>query len=267
MTAVTFIIPVRHQDNAADWPKLKANLAQTLASIAGQSDSSWRCLIVANEGADLPPLPAQVEVVWVHFPPNQQHDIKSLPRDQVLDAFRFDKGRRVLSGMLAAKDSDYFMIVDDDDFVSRQIVAHARANAGSRGWSINRGYVWNDGGEILLEHNDFNHICGTSLIVRSDLYQLPDRFEDATEDFIKEMLGSHYAVAERLAVANTPLAPLPFRGAVYRVANPGSHSQTPDLMRRYVVTRSNIRRPWRLALALCRLRPRTRRLNQEFFGT
>ena len=267
MTAVTFIIPVRHQDNAADWPNLKSNLAQTLASIAAQSDKDWRCLIVANEGADLPPLPAQVEVVWVQFPPNRLHDLKSQPREQALDAFRFDKGRRVLSGMLAAGDSAYFMIVDDDDFVSRRIVAQARAHDGSRGWTITRGYVWNDGGSLLLQHDDFNHICGTSLIVRSDLYKLPATFEDASEDFIKEMLGSHYAVADRLERAGTPLEPLPFRGAVYRVANPGSHSQTPDLMRRYVMTSSNIRRPWRLAGALSRLRPRTARLKREFFGS
>ena len=33
MSLVTFIIPVRHQDNARDWGLLKANLTQTVASI------------------------------------------------------------------------------------------------------------------------------------------------------------------------------------------------------------------------------------------
>ena len=49
---LTFIIPVRHQDNARDWTLLKANLSQTAASIAGQTHPGWRALVVANEGAN-----------------------------------------------------------------------------------------------------------------------------------------------------------------------------------------------------------------------
>ena len=58
MSPLTFIIPVRHQDNARDWALLKANLTQTAASIASQTHPGWRALVVANEGADLPDLPA-----------------------------------------------------------------------------------------------------------------------------------------------------------------------------------------------------------------
>ncbi len=51
MPLLTFVIPVRHQDNAPDWARLSANLAQTLASIAAQSHSDWQGVVVANEGA------------------------------------------------------------------------------------------------------------------------------------------------------------------------------------------------------------------------
>ena len=40
------------------------------ASIAGQQHPSWRAVIAAQEGADLPPLPPGVHAVRVHFPPN-----------------------------------------------------------------------------------------------------------------------------------------------------------------------------------------------------
>ena len=52
MSLVTFIIPVRHQENARDWTLLKANLAQTVASISNQTSKAWRGIIVATEGAD-----------------------------------------------------------------------------------------------------------------------------------------------------------------------------------------------------------------------
>ncbi|MGO7360364.1 galactosyl transferase, partial [Rhizobium ruizarguesonis] len=46
MTLVTFIIPVRHQENARDWSRLKANLTQTVASISKQTNGDWRGIIV-----------------------------------------------------------------------------------------------------------------------------------------------------------------------------------------------------------------------------
>src|SRR5690606_10870385 len=96
---LTFIIPVRHQDNARDWSLLKANLSQTAASIASQTDTGWRALVVANEGADLPPLPPGFDVVRVTFPPNRLHELGEADLEAVYDAFRADKGRRVLAGM------------------------------------------------------------------------------------------------------------------------------------------------------------------------
>jgi exopolysaccharide biosynthesis predicted pyruvyltransferase EpsI len=90
------------------------------------------------------------------------------------EAFRADKGRRVLKGMLRARDSRFFMIVDDDDFVSARIAQFVSENGGANGWIINHGYIWDHGGKLLLGHDDFNHICGTSLIVRADLYGLPE---------------------------------------------------------------------------------------------
>jgi hypothetical protein len=122
MTLVTFIIPVRHQDNARDWSLLKANLVQTIASILNQTNDDWRGIIVANEGADLPDLPERFDVERVTFPPNDMHELgKSGNMEDFYDAFRADKGRRVLKGMLRARGSRFFMIVDDDDFVSARI--------------------------------------------------------------------------------------------------------------------------------------------------
>ena len=53
---VTFIIRVRHQENAKDWNALKAHLKQAAQSIAAQTDSRWQAFVVANDGADLPEL-------------------------------------------------------------------------------------------------------------------------------------------------------------------------------------------------------------------
>lgn len=266
MTLLTFIIPVRHQDNARDWNLLKANLTQTVASIANQTNNDWRGIIVANEGADLPDLPERFGVQRVTFPPNNLHEIDKADIEQVYDAFRADKGRRVLSGMLAARDSRFFMIVDDDDFISSRIVQHVSENPDANGWTIDRGYIWDDGGSLLLGYDDFNHLCGTSLIVRADLYGLPERFEDASLDWIKSMLGSHVRIADILAKGGTPLATLPFHGAVYRVAHGGSHSKAPSLVKKYFLSREALKRPRRLLRNLGKLRLVDETVRREFFG-
>jgi hypothetical protein len=266
MTVLTFIIPVRHQDNARDWSLLKANLAQTVASIANQTNGDWRAIVVANHGADLPDLPERFGVERVDFPPNDMHELGSADREVVLDAFRADKGRRVLKGMLAAGDSRFFMIVDDDDFVSANLVQHVSEHVDAPGWTIDRGYIWDDGGKLLLGYDRFNHLCGTCLIVPAEAYGLPPRFEDASLDWIKSMLGSHVRLPEILAERGAPLAPLPFRGAVYRVAHRGSHSQAPSLVVKYFLSWEALRRPKRLIRNLTRLRRVDDRARREFFG-
>ncbi|WP_054310537.1 hypothetical protein [Mesorhizobium sp. 1M-11] len=266
MSLVTFIIPVRHQDNARDWGLLKANLTQTVASISNQTNGDWQGIIVANEGADLPDLPAGFSVVRVTFPPNVLHEIDKANVEDVYDAFRADKGRRVLMGMLAARDSGFFMIVDDDDFVSARIVEHVAENRGANGWTIDKGYIWDDGGKILLGYDDFSHLCGTSLIIRAALYSLPERFEDASLDWIKSMLGSHVRIADILANNGTPLAPLPFRGAVYRVGHAGSHSKAPSLLVKYFLSWEALKRPRRLLRNMGKLRLVDESAKREFFG-
>ncbi|TXI03561.1 MAG: galactosyl transferase [Rhizobium sp.] len=266
MTMVTFIIPVRHQANSNDWPSLKRRLSQTIASISGQSNGNWRGVVVANEGADLPDLPPNFSAERVTFPPNQLHDINGADREKVYDAFRLDKGRRVLSGMLSARDTRFFMIVDDDDFVSANIVDFAAKNTDANGWKIDLGYLWNEGGRLLLHHNDFANYCGTSLIIRSDLYRLPATLEDADIDYIKSMLGSHVRIGKLLADAGSPLGSLPFRGAIYRVGHSGAHSKSSNLLRTHFLNRSVLTHPRQLLGNLARVRPLDRNLRNEFFG-
>lgn len=240
---VTFVIPVRHQDNAKDWPGLISRLVETAASIAAQTHVGWRAIVVANQGGHLPPLPQGFDVVRVNHRPNPLHDIGAANREAVYEAIRLDKGLRVLAGMLAAGETGYFMVVDDDDFVSRDIVAHAAKHDGANGWAVDRGFVWTEGGRLVILHSRFASLCGTSHIVRSDLYDLPTSIEEAGERYIKDMLGSHVRIDGILAAHGTPLSPLPFAGAVYRVGHAGAHSRSRGAVRSALLNRTTLSSP------------------------
>ncbi len=266
MPLVTFIIPVRHPQNARDWGALTARLEQTLASVAGQSHPDWACVVVANTGASLPPLPDGISVARVDLPPNDIYDLAQHPREVVYDAVRLDKGRRVLAGMQAAPDSRFFMVVDDDDLLSNAIVAHVARHPEAHGWFVEQGYLWDDDGRWFLRIRQFDELCGTSLIIRRDLYDLPASAETAGIDWIKTMLGSHIRIKPILATRGTPLAPLPFPGAAYRVGSSGSHSQAPGIWRMKFRNRAALRNPRHLIGNLLRLRWVGRGLRREFFG-
>jgi hypothetical protein len=265
---VTFIIPVRHQDNARDWGQIKSRLAETLRSISAQDDKRWRAIVVANHGADLPELPPRVEVKRVDFPPNPAHEKEGAVREEWWDAVRFDKGRRILAGLLhAGKEAGYIMFCDDDDLVSRRLVSFAAQHPEANGWYFKQGYVWTDGGDYLyLYDGDYSRLCGTTHIVRQDLFDVPEKFEDASREYICKMLGSHIFLHDHLDTKGTPLAPLPSIGGIYRIGHVNAHSSTENLMNRFFLRSRFIFRPWMLVARLMRLRRITPELRQEFFG-
>jgi glycosyltransferase involved in cell wall biosynthesis len=232
MTTLSFIIPVRHQDNSSDWNSLIENLKQTINSIKGQSDPDWKCVIVANEGAQLPVLPNKFKVKRVDFPPNEFHERGTVDLETFRDVFKLDKGRRVLEGMKYAKDSRFFMVVDDDDLVHRSLVEFAKDNANKNGWFIQRGLVWNSRGNLLMLHDNFYRFCGTSHIIRSNLIDLEIDKKENNHEYIKRMLGSHMSIAKDLNSSGYIIEPLPFRGAIYRVGHTNAHSKSPKSLMR-----------------------------------
>jgi hypothetical protein len=263
---LTFVIPVRHQDNARDWQRLKKNLSETITSISRQDMDGWKAVIVANHEADLPNLPKGFEVKRVDFPPNPLHEQGDADKEQFYEAVRLDKGRRILAGMLHTGEMGHVMVVDDDDFVSRRLTSFVAANANANGWYIRDGYVWSDGGRILYQFTDFSRLCGTSHIVRADLYQLPSSFEAANDVYIKRMLGSHIFLHDHLTETGTPLAPLPFIGAIYRTGHVGAHSKSSSILRQYFLRKHLLKSPIEAYQRLLRLQVKTQQIDSEFMG-
>lgn len=265
MKDLTFVIPIRHPANLRDPQAQLRILETTFPSYTAQTDDSWRAVLVANRGTPLPPLPKGFEVVWVDYDPNPEHELKDHEFRQALNRFLLDKGRRVWSGMTAFPDSRYFMVVDDDDFISRDLTAHVRAGSGN-GWYIDKGYGVELDGKWAMALNRFHKISGSSHIVHADLYDLPAREDENFDLYAAEWLGAHGGITEKFEEIGKPLAPLPFPGAVYLVNNPNSHSVSNRLLRMYVLNKDTLRRPWTLFEKLSRLKRVDPRFKVEFLG-
>lgn len=259
---LTFVIPICHPDNANDWPQLKIYLSQLLSSIESQTCTEWQTVIVANTNSDLPELPGNTKVCHVDYPPNQKYDINAYSKEEVYDAVRLDKGRRILTGALAMADtSDYFMYVDCDDLVSNKIAEHVKENSGANGWYVKHGYIWNDGGKLLLRYNKFSRLCGTSLIIKKSSLNLPKSVSLANEDYIKTMYGSHKLCQDGLEKQDLALQALPFDGAIYRVSHSLSHSSSGSFLKEHVF---NTYKPHKLIYNILNLRLMGKKITSDF---
>lgn len=220
---ITFVIAVKHYAHIHDLPEFTWRFQQTVASIAQQKAGLWRCVVVVNQGMELPELPEGFEVVFVDLPPNPYFDMSKYDKELCYNAIREDKGRKVLAGLLSAPESDYFMVVDDDDFLHQDLVAFIEANDNEKGWMIDKGYIWYENTPFLLKRDNFHHLCGTSNIIFREALEIEKNQEDL--DFIKSYLGSHVSIQEKMQTLNKPLESLPFRGAIYRMGHSGAHSR------------------------------------------
>jgi hypothetical protein len=266
-SVLTFVIPLRHPQNSTDWPALKGRLAQTIRSIAAQDDGRWRAIIVANEGSDLPALPGNFALKQVDFPPNPMFEQGDNDLEAFRDACRLDKGRRVLAGIMEAGKTGFVMVVDDDDFVSRRLTSFVAGHRGENGWYVENGYIWGDGGKFIYEYADFSKFCGTSHIIRADLYELSASIEAADPAYIRKMFGSHVFIRDYLAGRGRPLEPLPFVGAVYRIGHAGAHSKSPGLIKQVFFKRELLKNPLKLVGRLSRLRLLGATVRRQFWGS
>lgn len=264
---LTFVIPVRHQATASNWPAIRTRMAVTLRSLRAQTSGAWNAVIVANHGADLPSDLTNCDVVRVDVPPNTLD--ASAGQEALWDAIRRDKGKRLLAGLLHARAvgmlRGHAMVVDYDDVVSRRLAGFVAGHPGANGWYVNAGYMFS-GRRLLFSYPDaFFELCGTSHIVRADLLNLPTEDEAASTAYIARTLGSHKFIKRDLEMQGTPLAPLPFPGAIYRMGHSDTASGSSSMVR-YSLRKESLRKPVSLARQLAKFRYIGPRLASEFFG-
>lgn len=259
---LVFVIPVRHHASVADWAGIKGYIAQTLTSVSAQTVPDWECILVANEGADLPELPDKCRARYVDLPlpdlPSRTHQ-----REAYYEAVRADKGLRIYHGLDGVAGDSHVMVVDFDDFVSRDLAKLVIDNRAAPGWNIEKGYVWSGGNWCYL-HPQFHEVCGTSHVIRRDLYGVLDRSGQPDMIAIKRRLGSHIFIHHDLAAEGQPLEPLPFPGAVYRIGNSQSTSGTGMLFKAMTPLREIRRHPLTVGPRLLHYRRMGEKIRQEF---
>ena len=213
---LTFIVPVKSKKLAADWSAFCKLFERSLRSICNQKNRNFKVIVVCHEIPKIDFESDKVTYVQVDFkPPTLVKD--DWDKNRALK--EGDKAKKIQKGMEHARQShpEYVMVVDSDDCVSNKIVSFvAEQNQNAPGWFVKKGYYYREGAPyVFLNKHTFNNLCGSCIIIRSDLFHYLFR----TEPWL-------YYFHERTELpdeANTQLTPLPFAAALYSMANGENH--------------------------------------------
>jgi hypothetical protein len=267
---LVFVVPLIHPAVTVDWAIVQARVRDTARSLCAQQGDDWRAILVANEEAILPGLPEHLEVVRVQEPPPSvvvyaRHNPDA---NAWRTTVRRDKGRKILAGLLHAGPGAraHVMPVDADDLVSNRLAEFVGRHADQPGWFVQRGYVHQVGHRLMYLHPEFHLQCGTCFLLRADLLQIPARTQDANDEYVQQMFGSHQYAMTLFAEAGHPLAPLPFPGVVYRIGHGQNISGSPGLRRMFFARGTLQGAPLKFIRRIGRLRPVTAAIRDEMLA-
>jgi hypothetical protein len=242
---VAFLIPFASRRIKPKWEIACAHLRQTLRSIQNSSNGNY-CVVVAGHRA--PDFEVRFDSRF-HFlslnhpiPPHENYHV-SLVRDKLMKiAAAWDYAKSTWN-------PKYVMKLDADDFVSSRLVEWLDNADGEAGYLIKHGWVWRSGSRLIERTEYLDRVCGSCLIIRSDLADRSGPFltelegvplDEASSTFaasdhyslvpgsgITTLLlnDTHQRCAAQLAYLGHELATIPFNAVVYRTGNPDSSSR------------------------------------------
>jgi len=173
---LAFITSIRHPLNSSHYPTIERLLERTLGSICAQTHRDFKVVVVCHRVPDIAYDPAHVDFVLVDYAPPSQ---VAGPQTGI-QAVRLDKGSKLLAGMLVARryQPSHVMFFDADDLLSRRIAEHVAKHPDANGWYMAKGYTWTEGGAMLRLRSNFHQLCGTSHVLRTDVFDLGEEAID-----------------------------------------------------------------------------------------
>lgn len=203
---LVFILALQSPKASKDWLRVSSMCERTLRSVCAQTSSDFRVFLVCN---------TRPEIDFTH--PNLTIIERDLPTPAATSSARMnDKWSKLKVGLVAARHlaPAHVMFVDADDCVHSGLAAHVASHPDAIGWSIDVGYLRDEGSRWLYRKKDFSRFCGSSAIVRLSDHDFPKSESESAEKYFI-LANGHGVINEYMSERGTPLDTLPFVGAIY----------------------------------------------------
>lgn len=216
---LNFVIPIRHPKGVLNKELQYRTLAEAFGLISASTDADYKCFVVVNEEQVLPDMPQRFQRVDVKIPFDERPE-QFRSASEIHSIIRQDKGLRVAAAFKYFDHSEYMMVVDDDDFISRNLVSFINENIKDKKlWVIDKGYGWKSGAASAYYINQFYRICGASLILPAENYYFSKSYKNSNSSSYFQAItefGSHRIIVTEGVKNGVKFDRVPFRTAVYR---------------------------------------------------
>jgi hypothetical protein len=209
---VIFVVPLKSRKASKSWEYTSKLFGKCVRSLCNQTSLEFRVVVVCHEKPDIDFDHPHISYIQAEFSSPELGDGHS--------AMIEDRTRKVMMGLYLARghQPSHVMIVDADDCVSNQLAEFVSDKSRSQcnGWFVNDGYRYTDGKDHIVVQRKLHRLCATSIIIRTDLYDLPKDLDKCIEfDTARKYHINHNQAVKMMALRGTPLEPLPFVGSVY----------------------------------------------------
>lgn len=213
-----FAIPIAGYSNDTQWEHLSELLLRTVRSALNQRDPNFRIFIAGHERPErLDEITDErVEFISVSF--DKPTSPKARRQDKTRKRWAIAARYRTLGG-------GYFMYLDADDYVHRDLVGYVLEDDSRSGYFIPEGYALDYKNATLAPipgawRKPFNHVCGSSGIVYFRERDLPrNPFPEQRLRRDKYFKIRNHLSFQDVALGERPNTPVPFRAAIYNVNN------------------------------------------------
>jgi thiol-disulfide isomerase/thioredoxin len=197
MTSLCFIVPLAPKERKKNWIKACDDLNQTLNSIQNSTNKKYSVIVVSHDNINCEKdFDNRIHFIKVNY------DLPFVLNKRV--SSRHDKLKKISIGWDYAKkylNPRYIMKLDADDLISRYMVNWVDQFATGPGYLIRHGWIWNEGQKYLIQKTEtLDRICGSCLIIRSDIADLEGPFRTEVEGVILSEEGSKFAAEDQTEI-------------------------------------------------------------------
>ena len=197
MPSVVFLIPFAPRRFKSKWETSCAHLRQTLRSIQNSTNGNYRVVVAGHEAPDFD---VGFDSRFYFLP--LDHPFPS--HDNYAVALRLDKLNKIAAAWNYAKSTgnpNYVMKLDADDFISSRLVDWLGKANGEAGYLIKHGWVWRSGSRNIIQCTEyFDRVCGSCLIIRSDLADRTGPFLTEVEGAVIDQAGREFAADDQYSL-------------------------------------------------------------------
>jgi hypothetical protein len=200
---LVFLIPVGSPCRVKDWRVGCVYFKQTLSSILNSTAGDYCVVVAGHEFPDFePPQDARFRFLSLEHPlPSREGgDYSAAVKDKMIKlaaAWEYAK---------SAWNPRYVMKLDWDDLISSRLVDWLGSAESQAGYLIQHGWIWRAGsGDVVQRTEYFDRVCGSCLIIRSDV-------ADQTGPFLTHVEGTNLTPEGHRFAANDHYSLVPGSG-------------------------------------------------------